>query len=307
MADDRDAEIFQIFGRQVRQKVALDSVVAERRFVLSETEVLEPGCDVHGRLHSARWDTRLRLVVCKASSNWTRDARRPGVPLERSLPLNPNSAFSRFAPVHVPDCKGTEDQFDPIVEPFGNDRYLRIAAVRWSSLRGGHQLHLVRKIGRALGRPRHSTTLLSTVEDSLFNLKRILARKDWLSVRKEALVSSSDVSGVCVTQPPLRLLADPGLVLVRGPDLWASRMRERVGSMSVKLTDAQLVMLGAARAAREPSLDRARQDEGRGSRQGQRKAGEARLGPRGSARAGTPVCAERRRRAKLCDERTRPG
>ncbi len=59
MADDRDAEILQIFGRQARQEVAVDRVVAERRFVLPETEILEPGRDVHGRLHSADWDSRL--------------------------------------------------------------------------------------------------------------------------------------------------------------------------------------------------------------------------------------------------------
>ena len=69
MADDRDAEIPQIFGRQAREEVAVDRVVAERRFVLPETEILEPGRDVHGRLHSAGWDNRLRPVVCKASTN----------------------------------------------------------------------------------------------------------------------------------------------------------------------------------------------------------------------------------------------
>ena len=69
MADDRDAEILQIFGRQARQKVAVDRVIAEGRFVLLETEVLEPGRDVHGRLLSARWDNRLRPSVCKAGTN----------------------------------------------------------------------------------------------------------------------------------------------------------------------------------------------------------------------------------------------
>jgi hypothetical protein len=49
VADDRDAEIFQIFGGQARQKVAVDRVVAEGRLVFLKTEVLEPGRDVHGR------------------------------------------------------------------------------------------------------------------------------------------------------------------------------------------------------------------------------------------------------------------
>jgi hypothetical protein len=39
-----------------------------------------------------------------------------------------------------------------------------------------------------------------------FNLKRAVVRKDWLSVRKEALVSVSDARHERVTQPPLRLL-----------------------------------------------------------------------------------------------------
>ena len=52
MANDRDAEIFQIVGGKARQEVAVDRVVAEGRFVLPETEVFEPGRDVHARLHS---------------------------------------------------------------------------------------------------------------------------------------------------------------------------------------------------------------------------------------------------------------
>jgi hypothetical protein len=69
VADDRDAEILQIFGRQGREEVALDRVVAERRFVMPETEVVEPGRDVHGRLHSARCNHRFCPVDCKASTN----------------------------------------------------------------------------------------------------------------------------------------------------------------------------------------------------------------------------------------------
>ena len=69
VADDRDAEILQIFGRQARQEVAVDRVIAERRFVLPETEILEPGRDVHGRLQSAGWDNHTRPAVCKASTS----------------------------------------------------------------------------------------------------------------------------------------------------------------------------------------------------------------------------------------------
>jgi hypothetical protein len=67
VADNRDAEILEIVGGQARQDIAVDRVVSERRFVLPETEILEPGRDVHGRLQSAGWDNRLRPVVCKAS------------------------------------------------------------------------------------------------------------------------------------------------------------------------------------------------------------------------------------------------
>ena len=49
-----------------------------------------------------------------------------------------------------------------------------------------------------------------------------------------------------MTQPPLRLLADPGLVLVRGPDRSGFQDERKGWIMSVKLTDAQLVMLSAA-------------------------------------------------------------
>jgi 5-methylcytosine-specific restriction endonuclease McrA len=69
VADDRDPEIPQIFGRQARQEAAVNRVVAERRFVLPETEVFEPRRDFHGRLHSAGWDNHLHAVVCKASTN----------------------------------------------------------------------------------------------------------------------------------------------------------------------------------------------------------------------------------------------
>ena len=72
MADDSDAEIPQIFGCQARKEVAIDRIVAERRFVLPETEILEPSRDVHGRLHSASRHNRLRPIVCRASTNFGR-------------------------------------------------------------------------------------------------------------------------------------------------------------------------------------------------------------------------------------------
>ena len=94
VADDRDAEILQIFGRQARQEVAVDRVFAERRFVLPETEVLEPGRDVHGRLQSAEWDNHLGPVVCKASTS-SRPGRTAGqCPIDA---FQPKTAFLRLS------------------------------------------------------------------------------------------------------------------------------------------------------------------------------------------------------------------
>ena len=107
MADDRDAEILQIFDRQARQEVGVDRVVAERRFVLPETEVVEPGRDVHGRLHSADWEYRLYAVVCKASTTSARGRAAGPFPLMWRNPLLPSkSASSPFSPIHRADHEG---------------------------------------------------------------------------------------------------------------------------------------------------------------------------------------------------------
>ena len=108
VADDRDAEIFQIFGRQARQEVAVDRVVAERRFVLPETEVVEPGRDVHGRLHSQGSDNRLRPGVCKASANLGAVEQRANVREWRVLPVTPTAAFWRSPPVPGSILKGSK-------------------------------------------------------------------------------------------------------------------------------------------------------------------------------------------------------
>ena len=62
-------ESFKSSAVRAWQQIAVDRVIAERQFVLPETEMAEPGRDVHGRLHSVRRDNRLRPVVCKASGN----------------------------------------------------------------------------------------------------------------------------------------------------------------------------------------------------------------------------------------------
>jgi hypothetical protein len=55
-------------------------------------------------------------------------------------------------------------------------------------------------------------------------------RKDWLFVRKEALVSLADGAASARDPTAPSAVADPGLVLVRGPDARTTRMRRRVGS-----------------------------------------------------------------------------
>ena len=80
-------------------------------------------------------------------------------------------------------------------------------------------------------------------------------RKDWLSVRKEALVSLADAARRApVTQPPHRHSADPGLVLVRGPDRPGLQDERKGWIMSVRLTDAQLVMMTAAAQRKDRCL-----------------------------------------------------
>jgi hypothetical protein len=50
---DCEAELLQVIPGQLRQDLGVDRIVAERGFVLPESEVLEPSRDVHYRLHSA--------------------------------------------------------------------------------------------------------------------------------------------------------------------------------------------------------------------------------------------------------------
>jgi hypothetical protein len=79
-------------------------------------------------------------------------------------------------------------------------------------------------------------------------------RKDWLFVRKQALVSVSD--GAASARDPTRPIGTgrSGLVLVRGPDR-PDLYDERKGwIMSGKLTDAQLVMMSAAAQRKDRCL-----------------------------------------------------
>jgi hypothetical protein len=75
---------------------------------------------------------------------------------------------------------------------------------------------------------------------------RALCRKHWLFVRKEALVSLSDGAASARDPTAPSAFADPGLVLVRGPDRPDLQDERKGWIMSVKLTDAQLVMMSAA-------------------------------------------------------------
>ena len=75
-------------------------------------------------------------------------------------------------------------------------------------------------------------------------------------------------------------LADPGLVLVRGPDRPDLQDERKGWIMSVKLTDAQLVMMSAAAQRKDRCLSAPDNDQGRGSQQSQRQTREAWFGPR---------------------------
>ena len=47
MADRGHADADQVVGRQLRQHLGVDVVVAERLLVLLEPQTAQPGCDVH--------------------------------------------------------------------------------------------------------------------------------------------------------------------------------------------------------------------------------------------------------------------
>jgi hypothetical protein len=49
MANDGDAQILQIFDRQLRQHGAVDFVVPERRFILAKAKAPQPNPDIHRR------------------------------------------------------------------------------------------------------------------------------------------------------------------------------------------------------------------------------------------------------------------
>jgi hypothetical protein len=53
MSDEVDAEVLQVFGGQLRQDRRVNGVVAKRRLVLLEPEVVEPCRNVHARLPDA--------------------------------------------------------------------------------------------------------------------------------------------------------------------------------------------------------------------------------------------------------------
>ena len=90
------------------------------------------------------------------------------------------------------------------------------------------------------------------------------------------------------TQPPLRLLADPGLVLVRARIVRASRMREGLDherqTYRCATCDAE-----CGSAARGPLLDRAGQDERRDSHQISEKLVKLGLVREVRAKAGMPA------------------
>ena len=72
VADQADAEILQVLGRQARQYPLVDLVRVERRLVLLEPEIPQPFCDIHRPLFHPK-DYRLPPAGAHARSAW-----RPG-------------------------------------------------------------------------------------------------------------------------------------------------------------------------------------------------------------------------------------
>jgi hypothetical protein len=83
---------------------------------------------------------------------------------------------------------------------------------------------------------------------------RALCGMDWLFVRKEALVSLADGAASARDPTAPSALADPGLVLVTDSDRPSLRDDRKGWIMSVKLTDAQLVMMSAAAQRKDRCL-----------------------------------------------------
>ena len=123
MANDRDAEIFQIVGGKARQEVAVDRVVAEGRFVLPETEVFEPGRDVHARLHSVRWDNRLRLLLCKAGANSGMRVEQQASIRYFRVRLGP--LFGGYRPFIGLILRRARGRFGTFAKPSANGRFFR--------------------------------------------------------------------------------------------------------------------------------------------------------------------------------------
>ena len=94
-------------------------------------------------------------------------------------------------------------------------------------------------------------------------------------------------------------MPDPGLVLVRGPDRSGFQDERKGWIMTVKLTDAQLVMLSAAAQRENLCLTAPDKMKGAGLSKVSEKLVEARPGPRGSSQGGDARLAPRRRRAEL--------
>ena len=87
MADAGDADILEVVGRQLRQDLDIDFVVAKRGLVLLEAEISQPLADIHGWPHIPFQDNRSVVASC------------PALPLIGSAKVR----FSRSSPVRRAD------------------------------------------------------------------------------------------------------------------------------------------------------------------------------------------------------------
>ena len=62
MPDDSDAQILQVFRRQVRHDRLVDAVLAEHSLVLSEAQAPQPDHDVHDGAYNRGAD-----IICRGS------------------------------------------------------------------------------------------------------------------------------------------------------------------------------------------------------------------------------------------------
>jgi hypothetical protein len=128
MADHRDAEVLEILDRQLRQHVAVDLVVAERRLVLPEAEAPQPTADIHPV--SLRPPAPMMVLRCGRVHNVYREGRNKDQLRETTLDRDAACSLQ----VKIREVDEADDMFvklmGDVVEPrreFIQDNALTVA------------------------------------------------------------------------------------------------------------------------------------------------------------------------------------